>query len=149
MLPAACTQPTYTHVHRYTHRAGPGEDSWLVSSSVDVHVEAVVLQLWKVLATHCTGAALVLAVRAPHVAVVCRVRGEGFAAVLALEGLLSRVLADVRAQDAGGCERLEGHRRRGGRRAGRGVSGFPLHGCGSSERFLIADASKYLLHAEG
>lgn len=44
-----------------------------MSSSVDVHVEAVVLQLWEVLATHCTGAALVLAVRAPHVAVVCRV----------------------------------------------------------------------------
>lgn len=98
--------------------------SWLMSSSMDVHVEAVVLQLWEVLAAHRTGAALVLAVRAPHVAVVCRVRGEGFATVLALEGLLSRVLADVCAQDAGGCKRLGGHRRKGGGRAGRGVSGL-------------------------
>ena len=43
---------------------------------------------------------------APHVAVVCGVRGERLAAVLALEGLLARVLANVRAQDARGGEGL-------------------------------------------
>lgn len=75
---------------------------------MNLHVEAVILLLGEVLAAHGAGAALVLAVRAPHVAVVGGVRSEGFAAVLALEGLLPRVLADVSAQDAGRCERLEG-----------------------------------------
>lgn len=60
------------------------------------------------LSAHGAGAGLVLAVRAPHVAVVGRVGGEGLATVLALEGLLPRVLPDVSAQDAGCCERLEG-----------------------------------------
>lgn len=81
--------------------------SWLVSS-VDLHVEVVIVLLGEVLAALGAGAALVLAVRAPHVAVVGCVRGEGFAAVLALEGLLPRVLPDVSAQDAGCRERLEG-----------------------------------------
>lgn len=77
-------------------------------SSMNLHVEVVILLLREVLATLGARAAPVLAVRAPHVAVVRRVRGEGFAAVLALEGLLPRVLPDVSAQDAGCCERLEG-----------------------------------------
>lgn len=76
-------------------------------SSVTLHVEVVILLLGEVLATQRASTALVPAVRAPHVAVVGGVRGEGFATVLALEGLLSRVLADVRAQDAGGCECLK------------------------------------------
>lgn len=76
-------------------------------SSMNLHVEVVILLLGEVLATHGARAALVLAVCAPHMAVVGRVRGEGFAAVLALEGLLPRVLADVSAQDAGCCECLE------------------------------------------
>lgn len=75
---------------------------------MDLHVEVVIVLLGEVLAALGAGAALVLAVRAPHVAVVRGVRGEGFAAVLALEGLLPRVLPDVGAQDAGRCERLEG-----------------------------------------
>ena len=45
-------------------------------------------------------------VTASHVAVVRGVRRERLAAVLALEGLLSGVLADVRAQDARRRERL-------------------------------------------
>lgn len=82
--------------------------SWLMSS-MDLQVEVVILLLGEVLAALGAGAAaLVLAVRAPHVAVVRRVRGEGFATVLALEGLLPRVLADVGAQDAGCCECLQG-----------------------------------------
>ena len=77
-------------------------------SGMNLHVEVVILLLWEVLAAHRASAALLLAVRAPHVAVVGCVRGEGFAAVLALEGLLPRVLADVSAQDAGCRECLKG-----------------------------------------
>lgn len=77
-------------------------------SSMNLQVELVILLLGEVLATHQAGAALLLAVRAAHVAVVGCVRGEGFATVLALEGLLPRVLADVGAQDAGCCECLKG-----------------------------------------
>lgn len=53
------------------------------------------------------GVRLVLGVGPPDVAVVGRVRREGLPAVLALEGPLSGVLADVRAQDTGGGEGLE------------------------------------------
>lgn len=75
---------------------------------VNLHVEVVILLLREVLATQGARAALLLAVRAAHVAVVGCMRGEGFAAVLALEGLLPRVLADVGAQDAGCRECLKG-----------------------------------------
>lgn len=75
---------------------------------MNLHVEVVILLLWELLATHRARAALLPAVCAAHVAVVGCVRGEGFAAVLALEGLLPRVLADVSAQDAGCRERLKG-----------------------------------------
>lgn len=57
-------------------------------SGVNLHVEVVVLLLREVLAAHRASGALLLAVRAAHVAVVGCVRGEGFAAVLTLEGLL-------------------------------------------------------------
>lgn len=97
---------TQTDTHTSRSRTHP-QGSWLMSS-MNLHVEVVILLLGEVLATHGARAALVLAVCAPHMAVVGRVRGEGFAAVLALEGLLPRVLADVSAQDAGCCERLEG-----------------------------------------
>lgn len=51
---------------------------------------------------------LVPGVGPPDVAVVGGVGGEGLPAVLALERPLPGVLADVRAQDAGGSEGLEG-----------------------------------------
>lgn len=73
-------------------------------------MEVVILLLREVLAAHRASAALLLAVRAAHVAVVGCMRGEGFATVLALEGLLPRVLADVSAQDAGCRECLKGQR---------------------------------------
>lgn len=53
------------------------------------------------------GAGLVLGVGPPDVAVVRGVGGEGLPAVLALEGPLPGVLADVCAQDAGGGEGLQ------------------------------------------
>lgn len=53
------------------------------------------------------GIRLVFGVGPPDVAVVGRVGGEGLPAVLALEGPLSGVLADVCSQDAGGSEGLE------------------------------------------
>jgi len=58
--------------------------------------------------THITGEGFVLGVCPADVAVVCRVRGKRFPAVFALERPLAGVLADVRSEDAGGCERL-GH----------------------------------------
>lgn len=51
---------------------------------------------------------LVFGVGPPDVAVVGGVGGEGLPAVLALERPLPGVLADVRAQDAGGSEGLQG-----------------------------------------
>lgn len=57
------------------------------------------------------GVGLVFGVRPPDVAVVRGVRGEGLAAVLALEGPLSGVLPDVRSQDARGSEGLQEGRR--------------------------------------
>lgn len=56
--------------------------------------------------THITGEGLVFGVCPADVAVVCRVRGERFPAVFTLERPLAGVLADVRAEDAGGRERL-------------------------------------------
>lgn len=53
------------------------------------------------------GVRLVSGVGAPDVAVVRGVGGEGLPAVFALEGPLSGVLADVRAQNTGGSEGLE------------------------------------------
>ncbi len=53
------------------------------------------------------GIGLVLGVGPPDVAVVGGVGGEGLPAVLALEGPLSGVLADVCSQNAGGSEGLE------------------------------------------
>lgn len=50
---------------------------------------------------------LVFGVGPPDVAVMGGVGGEGLPAVLALEGPLSGVLADVCAQDTGGGEGLE------------------------------------------
>lgn len=70
-------------------------------------MESEFLLLQEVLAADSASAAFVLAVCAPHVAVVSRMGGKGFAAVSTLEGLLSRVLADVSAQDAGGSECLK------------------------------------------
>lgn len=105
----SCAVHTATHTPTLIHGSRSRTcllGSWLVSS-MDLHVEVVIVLLGEVLATLGAGAALVLAVRAPHIAVMGRVRGEGFAAVLALEGLLPRVLPDVSAQDAGCCERLE------------------------------------------
>lgn len=52
------------------------------------------------------GIGLVFGVRPPDVAVVRGVRGEGLAAVFALEGPLSGVLPNVRPQNAGGSEGL-------------------------------------------
>lgn len=53
------------------------------------------------------GVGLVLGVGPPDVAVVGGVRSEGLPAVLALEGPLSGVLADVSAQNAGSSEGLD------------------------------------------
>lgn len=53
------------------------------------------------------GMGLVPGVGPPDVAVVGGVRGEGLPAVLALEGPLSGVLADVCSQNTGGGEGLE------------------------------------------
>lgn len=53
------------------------------------------------------GERLVFGVGPPDVAVMGGVGGEGLPAVLALEGPLSGVLADVCAQNAGGSEGLE------------------------------------------
>lgn len=49
---------------------------------------------------------LVFGVGPANVAVVGSVGGEGLPAVFALEGPLSGVLADVSAQNTGGCEGL-------------------------------------------
>lgn len=59
---------------------------------------------------------LVSGVGPPDVAVVGGVRGERLPAVLALERPLPGVLADVRAQDAGGSKGLEEERGGGGTR---------------------------------
>lgn len=45
-------------------------------------------------------------------AVVGSVGREGFAAVLAFEGLLARMLPDVRAEDAGSGELLQDRKRK-------------------------------------
>lgn len=52
-------------------------------------MESKFLLLQEVLATHGASAAFVLAVGAPHVAVMGRMGGKGFATVSTLEGLLS------------------------------------------------------------
>ena len=72
------------------------------------HVALQFLQVLEGLSAHVAGehGGLVLGVRPAHVAVVRGVRGEGLPAVLALERSLSRVLADVRAQNAGSSESL-------------------------------------------
>lgn len=70
----------------------------------------VVFQLLLVLersSAQLAGERLVSGVSPPDVAVVRGVRGEGLPAVLTLEGSLPGVLADVCAQDTGGCEGLE------------------------------------------
>ena len=61
-------------------------------------------------ARRAAGEGLELRMRAADVAVVGGVRREGLPAVLALERPLARVLADVRAQDAGGGEGLNGEK---------------------------------------
>lgn len=56
--------------------------------------------------THTAGEGLVFGVCPSDVAVVGRVRRERFPAVFTLERPLAGVLADVRAEDARGRERL-------------------------------------------
>lgn len=71
----------------------------------------VILELQVLLeggAAQLTRIGLVSGVGPPDVAVVGGVGGEGLPAVLALERPLPGVLADVRAQDAGGSKGLEG-----------------------------------------
>lgn len=76
------------------------------------HVVLKLLLLLKGDSAQVAGVGLVLGVGPPNVAVVGGVGGEGLPAVLALEGPLSGVLADVRSQNTGGSEGLE---ERGGR----------------------------------
>lgn len=73
-----------------------------------LHVMLQLLVLLKRGAAQRARMRLVSGVGPPDVAVVGGVRGEGLPAVLALERPLPGVLADVRAQDAGGSEGLEG-----------------------------------------
>lgn len=72
------------------------------------HVVLEPLFLWERSSAQVAGKRLVPGVGPPDVAVVGGVRGEGLPAVLALEGPLSGVLADVCSQDAGGREGLDG-----------------------------------------
>lgn len=101
------TMNKYMHVDRYTHKLARTcpQGSWLISI-MHFQVDLVILLLQEVLAAH-GASALLLAVHAPHMAVVGCVWGKDFAAVLALEGLLPWVLADVSAQDAGCGECLK------------------------------------------
>lgn len=57
--------------------------------------------------TGVTGRAIILPVRAPDMAVVSSVRCKRFTTVLAFEGLLPRVLPDMRAEYTGGSEFLQ------------------------------------------
>ena len=72
-----------------------------------LHVVIEFCRFLKGASTHVARVGFILGVGAPDVAVVSRVRGEGFPAVFTLERPLSGVLADVRAQDAGGSKGLE------------------------------------------
>lgn len=74
---------------------------------MDLHVIAEVLQFHKGLTTQCTAVSLLFNVSAAHVAVVSRMRGEGFAAVFALERLFTRMLPDMSAKDARCCKCLK------------------------------------------
>ena len=60
-----------------------------------VHVKFELVRLCKRLTTELTYAWLLFGVRAAHVTIMRRVRGEGFATVTTLEGFLSTVLSDV------------------------------------------------------
>lgn len=71
-----------------------------------LHVVLEFFYIWKGAPTNVTWRRLVLGVGTPDVAVVCGVRCEGLSAVLALERPLSRVLANMRAQNTGSCESL-------------------------------------------
>lgn len=71
-----------------------------------LHVIFQLLCVLKSGRTHITGEWLVFGVSPSDVAVVCRVRGEGFPAVFTFERPLAGVLADVSAEDAGGRKRL-------------------------------------------
>lgn len=71
------------------------------------HVVFQLLLVLKGRSAQVAGIVLIFGVGPADVAVVGGVGGEGLAAVLALEGPLSGVLADVCAQNTGGCEGLE------------------------------------------
>ena len=69
-----------------------------------VEVELELVRLHEGFAAEMTHTGFLLGVRASHVTVVSGVRGEGFVAVRALEGLLARVLPKMCAKNGGGCE---------------------------------------------
>lgn len=92
-------------IHRLLGLFVLGEKNQL--TLVTFHVVLESLFLLKRSSAQVAGIGLVLGVGPPDVAVVGGVRGEGLPAVLALEGPLSGVLADVCSQDAGGREGLE------------------------------------------
>lgn len=71
-----------------------------------LRVEPELLLLLEGGSAQLTQVRLLSGVGPPDVAVVGRVGGEGLPAVLALEGPLSGVLADVGSQDTGGGEGL-------------------------------------------
>lgn len=71
-----------------------------------LHVIFQLLCFLEIGSTHTAGEGLVFGVCPSDVAVVGRVRRERFPAVFTLERPLAGVLADVRAEDAGGRERL-------------------------------------------
>ena len=71
-----------------------------------LHVELEFFCIWKGAPTDVTWRRLVLSMGTSDVAVVRGVRCEGLSAMLALERPLSRVLANMRAQNTGSCEGL-------------------------------------------
>ena len=72
-----------------------------------LHVGVEGFLIWEGLPTGITGRAVILPVRAPDMAVVSSMRCKRFTTVLAFEGLLPRVLPDMRAEYTGGSEFLQ------------------------------------------
>lgn len=74
---------------------------------MELHVGVECFLIREGFSTDAARPALILLVRASHMAVMGSVGCKGFTTVLALEGLFPGVLPDVRAEDAGGCEPLQ------------------------------------------